>query len=377
MLRHESKSSVLQLATSEDHAKLAGLVFVNDDDPGIGRSKPRKLFRYTRADGRVVRDDRTLTRIRMLGIPPAWSDVWICTSARGHIQATGRDARGRKQYVYHADWIATRDEAKYHRLIDFAKTLPRIRRAVKRHMRQRGLSREKVLATVVQLLETTLIRVGNQEYARSNQSFGLSTLQDKHVSFGRGEVRFKFRGKTGKEWRLKVSDRRIARIVKSCQELPGQHLFQYEDGDGQIRQVSSSDVNDYLREISDAEITAKDFRTWAGTVLAAMALREFDEVDSETAAKRNVKAAISAVASRLGNTPTICRKCYVHPEVLDSYVDGSFAEAMGQKVQQEIRRLSQLSPEEAATLALLHDRLKRKRPKGKARARPAAAARRR
>ncbi len=361
MLRSEAKSSASPQASSQDHAELAGLVFVNDGDPGISRSKPNTLFRYTRADGRIVRDTGMLNRIRLLAIPPAWTEVWICPSPKGHIQATGRDARGRKQYIYHPDWIATRDEAKYHRLLEFARTLPRIRRTVKRHMGKRGLRRDKVLATVVHLLQTTLIRVGNQEYARNNQSFGLSTLQDKHVSFSGGEMRFKFRGKTGKAWRLKVSDRRVAKIVKSCQELPGQHLFQYEDDDGTISQVTSSDINGYLRDISNAEVTAKDFRTWAGTVLAAMALREFDEVDSETAAKRNVKAAIAAVAARLGNTPTICRKCYVHPEVLESYVDGSLADAIGQKVKQEIRGLSSLSAEEAATLALLQNRLKKRR----------------
>jgi len=361
MLQEPVEFSVTPAASSKDHAKIAGLVFVNDDARGITRIKPNKLFRYTRPDGKVVRDSATLDRIRLLAIPPAWQEVWICASAKGHIQATGRDARGRKQYIYHADWIATRDEAKYHHLLEFARTLPRIRRAVKRHMARKALSREKVLATVVHLLQTTLIRVGNQEYARDNQSFGLSTLRDKHVSFARGEVRFQFRGKTGKAWRLKVSDRRVAKIVKSCQDLPGQHLFQYEEDDGSTSRITSSDVNTYLRTIANAEVTAKDFRTWAGTVLAAVALREFDAVNSETAAKRNVKAAIASVAARLGNTPTICRKCYVHPGVLASYLDGTLADTIKQKVRQEIRGLSALSAEEAATLALLHDRLKKRR----------------
>lgn len=348
-------------AMSEAHAEEAGLRFVSDGDAGIARSKPNKLWRYTNANGETVRDSKTLDRIRMMAIPPAWTEVWISPRANGHIQATGRDARGRKQYIYHADWIKTRDQAKYHRVLAFAKLLPRIRRSVKRHMNRRGLSRDKVLATIVHLLETTLIRVGNQEYARDNQSFGLSTLQDKHVSFSGSEVRFKFRGKTGKEWKLKISDRRVARIVKSCQELPGQHLFQYEDDDGEVRQVTSADINAYLRVIAGDDVTAKDFRTWAGTVLAAMALSEFDRVDSDAAAKRNIKAAIVAVATRLGNTPTICRKCYVHPEILECYLEGSLADTLNQKVAGELQRLAALTPEEAATLALLHGRLRRGR----------------
>lgn len=366
MLRDKQDADVLT-SLSEAHAEEAGLRFVSDQSKGIGRSKPKKLWRYTKADGTIVKDNTTLDRIRLLAIPPAWTDVWISPAANGHIQATGRDAKGRKQYIYHADWTATRDQAKYHRLLEFAKILPRIRRAVRRDIGQRGLGREKVLATVVQLLETTLIRVGNQEYARNNQSFGLSTLQDKHVSFSGSDVRFKFRGKTGKEWRLKITDRRVARIVKSCQELPGQHLFQYEDDEGEVRQVTSSDVNDYLRSVAKADVTAKDFRTWAGTVLAAMALKEFDAVDSDAAAKRNVKAAIVAVATRLGNTPTICRKCYVHPEVLECYLEGNLVKTLRQKVKRELKtNLSALPAAEAATLALLHARLSRQRPRRQA-----------
>lgn len=361
MRRDEATEDLPRAATSEAQAEGAGLRFVSDASPGITRSKPSKLWRYVAPGGKVVRDSKTLDRIRMLAIPPAWTDVWISPGADGHIQATGRDVRGRKQYIYHADWTKTRDEAKYHRVLQFARTLPRIRRTVKRHMGKRGLGREKVLATIVHLLETTLIRVGNQEYARNNQSFGLSTLQDKHVTFAGSDVRFKFRGKTGKEWRLRVTDRRVARIVKSCQELPGQHLFQYEDDAGEARQVSSADINAYLREIAKDDVTAKDFRTWAGTVLAAMALSEFDRVDSEAAAKRNIRNAIVSVATRLGNTPTICRKCYVHPEVLESYLEGSLVETLNQKVRREMKGLAALSPEEAATLALLHNRLSRRK----------------
>jgi len=367
MLRSKEDANVLA-SQSEAHAEEAGLRFVSDQDKGIGRSKPNKLWRYSKPDGTIVKDDRTLDRIRLLAIPPAWSEVWISPAANGHIQATGRDAKGRKQYIYHADWTAARDQVKYHRLLDFAKILPRIRRAVRRDIDKRGLGREKVLATVVRLLETTLIRVGNQEYARNNQSFGLSTLQDKHVSFAGSDVKFKFRGKTGKEWRLKITDRRVARIVKSCQDLPGQHLFQYEDDDGEVRQVTSSDVNGYLREIAKADVTAKDFRTWAGTVLAAMALKEFDAVDSDAAAKRNVKAAIVSVATRLGNTPTICRKCYIHPEVLECYLEGCLLKTLRQKVRRELKsNLSALPAAEAATLALLHTRLSRQRPRRRSR----------
>ena len=308
--------------------------------------------------GAPVKDRAELARIRKLAIPPAWTDVWICPSANGHIQATGRDARGRKQYRYHTDWNRVRDEAKYDRLLTFARILPRIRQTVQEHMASRGLGREKVLATVVHLLETTLIRVGNREYARDNKSYGLTTLQDRHVTFEGSSVRFKFRGKTGKEWKLKVSDRRVARIVRSCQELPGQHLFKYENDKREACQIASSDVNDHLREIGGAEITAKDFRTWYGTVLAAMALAEFARFDSEPAAKRNIRTAIESVASRLGNTTAICRKCYIHPEVLNCYLEGALVKTLSQKIRKELRDdIADLKPEEAATLVLLQTRL--------------------
>lgn len=255
---------------------------------------------------------------------------------------------------YHADWNRIRDEAKYDRLLTFARKLPYIRNTVQEHMAERGLGRNKVLATVVHLLETTLIRVGNREYARENKSYGLTTLQDRHVTFAGSSVRFKFRGKTGKEWRLKVSDRRVARIVRSCQELPGQHLFQYENDEREVCQISSADVNDYLRELGGAEITAKDFRTWSGTVLAAMALAQFERFDSESGAKRNIRSAIETVASRLGNTATICRKCYVHPEVINCYLDGTLVKTLKQKIRKELRDdIATLRPEEAATLVLL------------------------
>jgi DNA topoisomerase-1 len=339
-------------------ADAAGLRFVNDDSKGITRKPRGKAFSYLLPSGATLKDRAELARIRKLAIPPAWTDVWICAFPNGHIQATGRDARGRKQYRYHADWNRIRDEAKYDRLLTFARKLPSIRNTAREHMAERGLGRNKVLATVVHLLETTLIRVGNREYARENKSYGLTTLQDRHVTFAGSSVRFKFRGKTGKEWRLKVSDRRVARIVRSCQELPGQHLFQYENDDGEICQISSADVNDYLRELGGAEITAKDFRTWSGTVLAAMALAEFKRFDSETAAKRNIRSAIEMVASRLGNTATICRKCYVHPEVINCYLDGTLVKTLKQKIRKELRdEIAALRSEEAATLVLLQTRL--------------------
>lgn len=343
-------------ATAED----AGLKFVTDAEPGIARVKHGKLFRYIGPDGRVVRDDKTMGRIRSLAIPPAWTEVWICPRADGHIQATGRDARKRKQYRYHADWQRVRDEAKFDRLMAFGRLLPKIRRAIDRDMSRPGIGRRKVLATVVHLLETTLIRVGNREYVRANKSFGLTTLQDRHVSIKGSRIYFKFKGKTGKEWRLEHTHARVARIVRSCQDLPGQHLFQYEDDEAEVRKVTSQDVNAYLRDITGLPVSAKDFRTWAGTVMAAMALREFDKVDSQAAAKANIRAAIEAVAQRLGNTATICRKCYVHPEILTCYLEGALRDVLGRKVRKELKgEIAALPPEEAATLALLHARLNR------------------
>jgi DNA topoisomerase I len=353
-------------AASVASAEEAGLRFVGDDEPGIARLRSGKTFRYKSSAGANVKDDRTLARIRSLVIPPAWTEVWICARANGHIQATGRDARGRKQYRYHPDWTRVRDEAKFDRLIAFGKALPKVRRTISRHMGERGLGRRKVLATVAHLLDTTLVRVGNREYARDNKSYGLTTLQDRHVTFSGSELRFQFRGKTGKEWKLKLGDRRVARIVRSCQELPGQHLFQYEDDDGVARQVSSADVNDYIRSIAGAEVTAKDFRTWAGTVLAAMALGEFEPAEAEAAAKRNIRKAIETVAARLGNTPAICRKCYVHPEVLAAYLDGKLAKLLQTAPDKALKRaFAALPAEEAATLLLLHVRTSRRRIKAR------------
>ena len=289
-------------------------------------------------------------------MPPAWSEVWICPDANGHIQATGRDARGRKQYRYHDDWRGVRDQDKYERLIDFAKLLPRIRQRIDADMGRRGTPREKVLATVVSLLDKTLIRVGNGEYARDNDSYGLTTLRTRHLDVQGSELRFHFKGKSGKTWRLRVRDRRIARVVRSIQDLPGQHLFQYVDDDGEIRSVRSTDVNDYLREIAAAEVSAKDFRTWAGTVLAAMALGAIGPFTTQTQAKMNVRRAIEAVAAKLGNTATICRKCYIHPQVVALYLEGTLPLVRAG----DGRSSSGLPREEAAVLRILGNRLLRK-----------------
>jgi DNA topoisomerase-1 len=343
-----------------DAASAAGLRYVSDEGPGLSRRRSGTGFSYRDAKGAVVRDKAVLARIRKLAIPPAWTGVWICPRANGHIQATGRDARGRKQYRYHPDWRLARDATKYEHIMEFAHGLPRLRARVTADMARRGLGREKVLATVTHLLDTTLIRVGNEDYAQSNQSYGLTTLRNRHVTVEGGELRFDFKGKSGKMWKLRLRDRRVAKVVRACQELPGQELFQYIDEDGTRQTIDSADVNAYLREASGRDITAKDFRTWAGTVLAAMALSEFEKFDSSTAAKRNVKAAIERTASRLGNTPTICRKCYVHPEILDGYMQGALLVQVKREVEAELREdLEELRPEEAAVLAFLRQRLAR------------------
>jgi len=365
----DSKPSADDIVDPRDAAETAGLLYVSDEEPGIRRRKAGKGFSYKGPDGRKVTDKATLERIRSLAIPPAYTDVWICAKSNGHIQATGRDARGRKQYRYHPAFREIRDSTKYEHMLDFAKALPNIRNTIDTHMSLRGLPREKVLATVVHLLEDTLIRVGNSDYARQNKSYGLTTLRDPHVKVEGGELRFQFKGKSGKTWNLKVRDRRIARIVKACQDLPGQHLFQYLDETGTQQSVTSADVNAYLREITGRDITAKDFRTWAGTVLAALALSEFEEFDSEAMAKKNIRSAIETVAARLGNTPAICRKCYVHPEVFSTYLDGGLLLEIREEVEAELREnLPALKPEEAAVLSLLQARLSEEAALSKAKA---------
>jgi DNA topoisomerase-1 len=310
-------------------------------------------------NGRKIRDAHELARIRSLVIPPAWKDVWISPDPRGHLQAVGRDARGRKQYRYHPKWRVVRDETKYYRLIGFAEALAAIRARTARDLRHPRLTREKVLAAVVQLLEKTLIRVGNDEYARDNRSFGLTTLRDGHVNVSGGKVRFSFRGKSGVEHDIQLDDRRLARTVKACRDLPGYDLFQYLDEKGERHAVGSADVNAYLTEITGEDYTSKDFRTWAGTVLAAQTLQEFDKFESDAQAKRNIVSAVEEVAKRLGNTKAVCRKCYIHPAILDSYLDGSMVKILADRARRESRKSSDLSEAEAAVLGFLQRRLTR------------------
>jgi len=344
----------------EQEAACAGLAYSSDETPGIRRRRYGKGFRFLWPDGTQVTEDDTLARIRKLAIPPAYKDVWICPDPDGHLQATGRDAKGRKQYRYHQRWTELREGTKFGRMVEFCHALPKLRERVNADLGRRGLPREKVLAAVVRLLETTLIRVGNEAYARENRSYGLTTLRDDHAEIEGTEVRFSFKGKSGKEWNVALKDRRLARVVAACRDVPGDELFQYLDRDGQHHAVTSGDVNAYLREATGADFTAKDFRTWAGTVLAAMALREFESFDSASAAKRNVTRAIEQVATRLGNTPSVCRKSYVHPEVLDAYLEGGLLVSLKQEVEAELRDdLAGLSGEEAAVLAFLRERLER------------------
>jgi DNA topoisomerase-1 len=297
-----------------------GLRHSTDRRPGITRRRSGRGFSYRDADGNVVRDRETLARIRSLAIPPAWTDVWICPYSNGHLQATGRDAKGRKQYRYHPRFRRGRDAAKFERLVAFANALPAIRSRVDEDLARPGLPKEKVLAAVVRLLELTLIRVGNEEYARLNRSFGLTTLRDRHADVEGSSIRFRFRGKSGRQHEVGLRDRRLAAIVRKCRDLPGQELFQYVARDGEPIDVGSDDVNDYLRSIAP-DVTAKDFRTWAGTVLAFRALRALDRPATDGQAKKNVVAAIRETAELLGNTPAVCRQAYVHPVVVDAYLD--------------------------------------------------------
>ena len=310
-------------------ARAAGLRYVSDTGPGITRKRAGKGFTYLDFGGRRITDRKELTRLRSLAIPPAYTDVWICPSPDGHIQATGRDARGRKQYRYHPRWREVRDETKFERMIEFSRVLPAIRARVNQDLARPGLSREKVLATVVRLLESTGIRVGNDEYARSNRSFGLTTLRNHHVEISGSKLQFKFRGKGGKIHDVAVTDRRLARIVTHCQAVPGETLFEYVDAEGVRQSVDSGDVNEYLRDITEQDFTAKDFRTWAGTLHAVDALRELGPAGTEREAKSAILKAIDEVAERLNNTRAVCRKYYVHPEVFEAYQAGRLPKPSG------------------------------------------------
>jgi DNA topoisomerase-1 len=359
--RRKEKKKVSEIEVAIDPVEVAedaGLRYVSDEQPGYSRKPKGDDFEYFDTDGKPIRDETRVLRIRRIAIPPAYKDVWICPSPNGHIQATARDARGRKQYRYHERWREARDENKYDRMLVFGQALPKIRRRVNKDMGLRDLPRNKVLAAVVHLLGRTFIRIGNEEYARENKSFGLTTMQARHVDVKGAKLSFSFKGKSGVKHEIDVDDRRLANIIRRLQDLPGQDIFQYEDETGEVRNVTSQDVNDYLQEITGEEFTAKDFRTWAGTVLTAMALSAQGPVENEAQAKKNIKDAIAAVAKILGNTPTVCRKCYVHPVVLESYLDGDMIEGLKQKTEEALaENLEDLRAEEAAVMAFLQAKL--------------------
>jgi DNA topoisomerase-1 len=343
-------------------ARAAGLRYSTDAKPGISRKRAGRGFSYRRPDGELIRDPAVIARIRALAIPPAWIDVWICPDPAGHLQATGRDAKGRKQYRYHERWRTGRDDAKFERLIDFARVLPRIRARCDADLATPGMSREKVLAAVVRLLEMTLIRVGNDEYARLNRSFGLTTLKQRHATVTGTQVRFRFRGKSGRQNEVDIRDRRLAAVIRRCQDLPGQELFQWIGDDGEPHDVASDDVNDYLREISGIDITAKDFRTWAGTVLAYRALRALAPGTDDRSSRKNVVEAVRFTSDRLGNTPAVARRSYVHPAILEAYMDGSIGGALLEAAEDQTAPPSAPDPrEERQVVALLRKRIANER----------------
>ena len=336
-----------------ESAKVAGLRYVVPDGPGIVRKRVGRGFSYIGTDGRPLNDKSELARIRSLVIPPAWTDVWICPSRTGHIQAIGRDAKGRKQYRYHPLYRRVRDVTKFSRMIAFAAALPKIRKKVQQDLELPGLSKRKVLATVVRLLEATSIRVGNDEYAKTNGSYGLTTMKDHHVEISGRRLRFRFRGKSGLEHDIELTDPKLAKIVRKCQCIPGEELFQYMDDEGQVCRIHSEYVNDYLHEITGEDFTAKDFRTWMGTGQAALALEEIGPGASQTEAKKNVVAAVKAVAAKLGNRPATCRKYYVHPAILDAYTQGTLFEAL--KTSSDSAAAYALRREESAVLAIVQE----------------------
>jgi DNA topoisomerase-1 len=354
-MKSQSSATALQNG-SIDAAQEAGLHYTVDTEPGFRRVRRGRGVVYMNTANRPIRDRATLKRIAALGIPPAWTDVWICASPTGHLQATGRDARGRKQYRYHDHWTSRRDELKYERMVEFASTLPRVRRRVARDLKRSGLPREKVLAAIVRLMDRTSIRIGSEEYSRTNNSFGMATLQDRHVRIRGSEIHFKFRGKSGKMHEIGLDDKELAKIVRDCHDLPGQELFQYLDDDGNVCDVTSRDINDYLREVSGQDFTAKDFRTWAGTTIAFEVLSLSTSATSATAAKRNVLAALDCVAKKLGNTRAVCRKSYVHPGLFETYmITGAF------EVVQQRNRHSGLTSIEANVAVLFKHLLRSQR----------------
>jgi DNA topoisomerase I len=358
-IRKATQELAKAIAIEPRTLKEAGLVYVSDEEPGIRRRKSGKHFIFFDADGKRIRDEKVVARIRRLAIPPAYTDVWICRRENGHLQATGRDARGRKQYRYHAGWRMVRDAAKYERLAEFADKLPALRRAVNADLKLDGLPRRKVLAAVVRLLQRSLIRVGNEEYSRANGSYGLTTLRNRHVSVRGKHIEFSFRGKSGKFHSIELDDQRLARVVRNCQELPGQKLFCFHDDDGTVEEIDSNDVNEYIRAIAGEEFSAKYFRTWAGTLLAARALSAVARAETKTEEKQRIAAAITDVAQRLGNTPSVCRNCYVHPAVLEHYADGVLQ--LPPPLAPSKRPKTALSTEEKALRRLLRKHAKRRR----------------
>lgn len=346
------------VARARSSARQAALRYVTDQTRGIRRIRTGAGFRYSRQNGAAVRDAATLKRIAALAIPPAWREVWICPHPRGHLQAVGRDARQRKQYRYHRRWREVRDKTKYNRMIAFGKALPKIRRCVHRDLRRRGLPRERVLATLVRLLDLTALRVGNEEYANHNKSYGLTTIHHCHAQVSGRTLRFHFNGKGGKRRNVSVQHPLLAGVVRRCLELPGQELFQYLNEAGEVHCITSGDVNGYLAAIAGEEFTAKDFRTWTGTVLAALALRECEPLGSGRRAKAHLVRAVEQVAERLGNTPPVCKKCYIHPVILEAFLDGTLGPALGKTAARVRPRSDRLHPEEAAVIALLQQRLK-------------------
>ena len=350
--RPMTRSRALKSASVASAAS-ARLRYVNDRLPGIRRETGPGGFTYIGTDGKRIRCALELARIRALAVPPAWSDVWICAHPRGHLQATGRDAKGRKQYRYHADWRICRDESKFDRMQAFAAALPGIRRRTRADLGLPGVPRDKVLAAIVQLLEKSLIRVGNEEYVKQNQSFGLTTLRNRHVRVRGGVLRFQFRGKSRIHHSVDVDDRRLARVVTQCRDLPGHELFQYLDDAGAPRRIDSSDINRYLKDVTGEDFTAKDFRTWSGTVHAVSALREFTPANSKTQAEKNVALAMEAVAKLLGNTRAVCRKSYVHPGIIDCYHGGAMTKLLSRHLKMARRNSAGLRVDEVAAIALL------------------------
>ena len=360
--RNGSGNGAKLIAEAIDAAEEAGLRYVGDDQPGYTRKENGEGFDYFDIEGKPIRDEQRLLRLKRLAIPPAWTEVWICPAPNGHLQATGRDARRRKQYLYHERWREVRDENKYDRMINFGKALPKIRKRVSRDLKLPGLPRNKILAAVVQLLERTFIRIGNEEYARENKSFGLTTMKDRHVEVKGPKLRFRFRGKSGREHEVDVTDRRIAKIISKLQDLPGQDLFQYVDDDGKLGDITSQDVNGYLREITGQDFSAKDFRTLAGTVLTAIALNAQEKFETKKQAKANISTALKAVARILGNTPAICRKCYVHPAVFENYLNQGSIEGLKQMTEDALdRETVNLRSSEKAVLKFLQARLAAKK----------------